>query len=145
MRFAELGRHKNKSDTDQTDNETTTTDRCSACSESSQTSDDDAEILRLLKENNQLLHHVKDYGNDDDELFVRSLVPSIKECKGDSKLILRVEMMKLIVSFKSSTVASAAPVPEPATPPPSPVKPAEPSESTAPPPPTAPTGAKEDT
>ncbi|XP_041987014.1 uncharacterized protein LOC121738833 [Aricia agestis] len=39
---------------------------------------------------------------DDDDLFLRSLAPVLREIRGDQKLVLRMEIMKLIIEFKSS-------------------------------------------
>jgi hypothetical protein len=52
------------------------------------------------KELNQYLK--KEDHEDDDESFLRSLIPSFKQFTPDQKLMLRIEIMKAILNFKQS-------------------------------------------
>ncbi|RVE51909.1 hypothetical protein evm_003375 [Chilo suppressalis] len=64
----------------------------------------DEEIITLLKEGNKILSKSKtsDSGQDEDELFLRSLTSYMKEFSGDQKLLLRMEIIKSILNFKQS-------------------------------------------
>lgn len=70
----------------------------------------DEEIRKVLNEGNQMIytntHKVTDpvtnKTDDDDEAFLKSLLPSIKPFTSDEKLLLRIEIMKTILNFKKS-------------------------------------------
>ncbi|KAL0808850.1 hypothetical protein ABMA28_012521 [Loxostege sticticalis] len=70
----------------------------------------DEEIRKVLNEGNQSIftntHKVTDpvtnKTDDDDEAFLKSLLPSIKPFTSDEKLLLRIEIMKTILNFKKS-------------------------------------------
>ncbi|XP_059053624.1 uncharacterized protein LOC131847922 [Achroia grisella] len=64
----------------------------------------DTEAVTLLKEGSQTVQNLKmyDHEQDGDESFFRSLVPSMRELTEDQKLLLRMEILKLILNFKQS-------------------------------------------
>lgn len=65
----------------------------------------DEEIVTLLKEGNQMLSKSKtcDSGQDEDEFFLRSLTSYMKGFSEEQKLLLRMEILKLILNFKQSS------------------------------------------
>lgn len=77
----------------------------------------DEEYLEILREGNQLmknnnLRHSKSrtiLGDmDEDESFLRSLLPYVKQFSSDQKLQLRIQLLQTVLNFKQSLSSSAS-------------------------------------
>ncbi|XP_031770682.2 uncharacterized protein LOC116413823 [Galleria mellonella] len=77
----------------------------SSKSRTSKNCNEDVQVITLLKEGNQMMRDYKTYddGQDEDESFFRSLMPHMRELTGDQKLLLRMEIIKLILNVKQSS------------------------------------------
>ncbi|XP_041982313.1 uncharacterized protein LOC121735535 [Aricia agestis] len=79
----------------------------------SRTNSDDEEYLETLREGNQLNNNLHNSENrtilgdiDEDESFLRSLLPYVKQFSPDQKLQLRIQLLQTVLNFKNSLSSS---------------------------------------